>query len=146
MKYKPHPLRSTIGEYNPDALFVGFGNEYTYDGAILGVVTRMAVQREVITVRKGAFKSEIEKLLKHGLTGSPGCVIEAAGHTENISVVAYSCRLIVEILAQKLVNDGDCKTMDEARDSATEWHEFNTFQAWHGANTPVFVEDRFFND
>ena len=99
--YRPHPLRARAEEFNKDALFVGGGGEFTYDGAILGTAAR----------------------------------------GQGPEVIVYSQRLIVECGAQKFKDDGDYKTMDEAREASQEWHDFNTFTAWHGEHTPIFVDD-----
>lgn len=125
-------------------MFVGFSNDYLYDGAILGMSERRFRREVILCDVKKLSKKDKDALLKHGearAVATPG-VVESAGHTEDVSVVVYSSKLIVEILAQKLVDDGTAEDLDDARTQATEWHDFNTFTAWHGVNTPIFVEDR----
>jgi len=129
-------------EFNKEALFVGFGGEFTYDGAILGTAERTVCDREVIVVDAKAPKAEVAKLLEHGAprTGAKW-VLDVKHHREQVTVIVYSQRLIVECGAQKFMDDGEYKTMDEAREASQEWHEFNTFTAWHGEHTPIFVDD-----
>jgi hypothetical protein len=140
--YRPHPLRDSVADFNADAIFVGFGNEYTYDGAILGTADRTVVDRDVIVVDAKAPKAEVEKLLQHGAPRSDSKWVLANSHNRTqTTVIVYSCRLIVEICAQKMVDDGECEDLCEARERSQEWHDFNTFCAWHGENTPMFIED-----
>jgi hypothetical protein len=57
---------------------------------------------------------------------------------QGVCRIVYDAGKVVDALARYMVGHRECKRF-EAYTHAQEWHDFNTFCAWHGENTPVFI-------
>ena len=100
-----------------------------YDKATPAEVLALASERGFLLLGGGQDEIELYAPALVGVTSDPGDGWPRDGRV----VAVYDADRIIEILTTR--HGGG----DDVYGGAREWHEFNTFCAWNGQDTPAFL-------